>query len=54
MLPPLLKWYPGEENIPITRATKKKRMELIKPEEMIEKIELGLGSDLPPKKWTHS
>ncbi|MBW1914554.1 MAG: glycosyltransferase family 9 protein [Deltaproteobacteria bacterium] len=32
----------GEENIPITRATKKGRMALISPEEVIEKIELGL------------
>ncbi|MBC2714645.1 MAG: glycosyltransferase family 9 protein [Desulfobacteraceae bacterium] len=33
---------PGEENMPITRKTKPGRMARISPEEVIEKIELGL------------
>ena len=33
---------PGEENAPITRRTRSNRMHLITPEEVIEKIELGI------------
>jgi heptosyltransferase I len=33
---------PGEENAPITRETRPGRMQLILPEEVIAKIELGL------------
>jgi heptosyltransferase I len=35
---------PGAENVSITRKTKADRMELITPEEVIEKIELGLAT----------